>query len=80
MLETAGTWIGDVQAAQATTPATGWSWLDGTAVTGSTRWFSGEPNDSDDTEDGTEQRGDLFTDGSWNDDDCRNSRSYACAR
>ena len=58
-------WIGLQQAASATTPAAGWSWVTGASLAAAP-WAAGQPDDGDGTENGTEQcatlGGSAFTD------------------
>lgn len=58
-------WIGLSQAASATSPAAGWSWVTG-AQLAAAPWAAGQPDDGDGTENGTEQcatlTGSAFTD------------------
>jgi hypothetical protein len=67
-----GTWIGLTQAAGSATLTDGWAWTSVTGVeaggaafpgAGST-WNAGEPNDSDDNEDGQDQWGAIYQGGS----------------
>lgn len=70
-------WIGLFQD-QAVTPGDGWRWTHGGAF-GFTAWNAGEPNDSDDAEDGQEQCG-LFSSSGWIDDSCASMKNVACSR
>lgn len=75
-----GGWLGFTQSALATTPDTGWTWLDGSPFT-YTAWFMNEPGDGTDMiENGQEQCGVAFGGGRWNDEDCTKTLAFLCAR
>merc|ERR1711998_731875 len=50
-----------------------WKWIDGSGSV-YTNWAEGEPNDSGDNED----CGQMYFDGSWNDNDCSTQLAFIC--
>jgi len=74
-------WMGYFQIVNAATPAAGWSWVDGDPST-FVNWAAGEPNDGATVESNTEQCGELYPDGSWNDEACGlfGEDGFACSR
>lgn len=74
----AGHWIGYTQQAGTLTLAGGWTWLDGQPNV-YTNWFTGEPQDFDGAEDGTEQCVLMLDDGKWRDTACGDAHEVLCS-
>jgi pulmonary surfactant-associated protein A len=74
-------WMGYFQVTNATATPDGWSWVDSDPST-FINWDTGEPNDGEGVEDNTEQCGELYPDGSWNDENCMlvGEDGFACSR
>jgi len=72
-------WIGLTQSDNATTPASGWSWIGGASLVGNyTNWESSQPDDGDGTENGAEQCGIIDGSGTWADSSCSQTHGFAC--
>jgi Lectin C-type domain len=75
----ADSWIGLIQDNAATAPKLGWTW-NGAGQIVFSRWAAGEPEDSDNNENGDEQCGNIRTDGTWDDQSCSNLLDFFCER
>jgi hypothetical protein len=71
-------WIGLVQDPSTTTPSAGWTWTVGGAMT-YVNWMTGDPDDQDGLEDGTEQCA-ISSIGTWIDEPCNAVKVTLCSR
>jgi hypothetical protein len=69
-------WIGFEQAPGQTVKDVGWSWNSDGIVPSYTNWSSGQPNDLDGTESGSEQCAFMTTGGTWQDVPCAGQQFF----
>jgi hypothetical protein len=77
-LATPNNWLG-LQQSGATTPADGWSWIDGSALD-YVAWSGNQPDDRDNVENGEEQCAKIRVNGTWEDVPCTSLGGVVCRR